>query len=117
MSGRSADRFMELAAEAIDALPAWIHDTMDNVEILVEDEPPEDDPDLLGLYEGVPLAERSSQYFGAMPDRITLFRSTIEGEARADDERLRRVIAHTVAHEIAHHFGIDDDRLHELGAY
>jgi predicted Zn-dependent protease with MMP-like domain len=117
MRESSTDRFMRLVAEAIDALPTWVHETMENVEVFLEDEPPPDDPNLLGHFEGVPLANRGGGYFGAMPDRITLYVSTIEREAGLDEERLRRVIAHTVAHEIAHHFGIDDDRLHEIGAY
>jgi predicted Zn-dependent protease with MMP-like domain len=108
---------MDLVAQAVEGLPRWVHDVMDNVEIFVEDDPPPDDPNLLGHYEGVPLAERGTSYFGVVPDRITLFRSTIEVEARGRDDRLARVIAHTVAHEVAHHFGIDDDRLHEIGAY
>lgn len=108
---------MELVADAVEALPDWVHDVMDNVEIFVEDEPPDDDPDLLGHYEGVPLASRGTNYFGVVPDRITLFRNTIEAEARGREDRLARVIAHTVAHEVAHHFGIDDDRLNEIGAY
>jgi predicted Zn-dependent protease with MMP-like domain len=108
---------MELVAEAVDALPAWVHEVMDNVEIFVEDGPPPGEPTLLGRYEGIPLASRGSGYFGVVPDRITLYRRTIEAEAGGDDGRLARVIAHTVAHEVAHHFGIDDDRLHEIGAY
>lgn len=117
MSGLSNDRFMRLVADAVDGLPPWVHEVMDNVEIFVEDEPPPDDPRLLGHYEGVPLAARGTSYFGVTPDRITLFRSTIEAEARGREDHLARVIAHTVAHEVAHHFGIDDDRLHEIGAY
>ena len=108
---------MELAAEATDDLPAWVHDRMENVEILVEDRPPPDQPMLLGFYEGVPLAKRGSHYSGTLPDRITLFRGTIERQARGSDERLRRIVAHTIAHEVAHHFGISDDRLREIGAY
>jgi predicted Zn-dependent protease with MMP-like domain len=115
--GWSEERFMELVADAVEGLPAWVHERMDNVEIFVEDEPPGGDPHLLGHYEGIPLASRGSGYFGVVPDRITLYRSTIEAEARGREDRLARVIAHTVAHEVAHHFGIDDDRLHEIGAY
>jgi predicted Zn-dependent protease with MMP-like domain len=115
--GSSAERFMELVADAVEGLPDWVHERMDNVEIFVEDEPPAGDPRLLGHYEGVPLSARGSSYFGVVPDRITLYRSTIEAEARGREDRLARVIAHTVAHEVAHHFGIDDDRLHEIGAY
>lgn len=108
---------MELAADAVDGLPAWVHDAMDNVEVFVEDLPPPDQPSLLGLYHGVPLSNRGGRYGGALPDRITLFRGPIEGLSRGDDDQLRRIIAHTVAHELAHHFGISDERLREIGAY
>jgi predicted Zn-dependent protease with MMP-like domain len=113
----SEERFLELAADAIDGLPGWVHEAMDNVEIFVEDTPPDDERTLLGLYHGVPLSDRGMHYAGALPDRITLFRAPIERLAHGSDERLRRIIAHTVAHELAHHFGISDDRLREIGAY
>ena len=113
----SEERFIELAAEAVDGLPSWVHDTMDNVEIFVEDRPPADEPGLLGMYHGVPLAKRGMSYSGTLPDHITLFREPIERQARGSDERLRSIVAHTVAHEVAHHFGISDDRLREIGAY
>ena len=113
----SPDRFDELVGEAVESLPAWVHETLDNVEVFVEDAPPPDQPALLGLYQGVPLSARGGHYTWAMPDRITVFRSTIERIARGDDAKLRDVIAHTVAHEIAHHFGISDDRLREIDAY
>jgi predicted Zn-dependent protease with MMP-like domain len=113
----SEERFMELAAEAVDELPPWVHDAMENIEIFVEDRPPEDQPALLGRYHGVPLAKRGISYSGALPDRIELFREPIERLSRGSDEQLRRIVAHTVAHEIAHHFGISDDRLREIGAY
>jgi predicted Zn-dependent protease with MMP-like domain len=118
MSERTSDeRFMQLAADAVDGLPKWVHDAMDNVEVFVEDLPPPDEPRLLGLYHGVPLSKRGTHYAGALPDHITLYRIPIERLARGSDDRLRRVIAHTVAHEVAHHFGISDDRLREIGAY
>ena len=113
----TVERFMELAAEAVDGLPEWVHEAMDNVEVFVEDLPPADEPGLLGLYHGVPLSKRGNYYAGALPDHITLYRAPIEQIARGNDERLRRIIAHTVAHEVAHHFGISDDRLREIGAY
>ena len=113
----SDERFMELAAEAVDGLPEWVHDAMDNVEVFVEDLPPPTEPGLLGLYHGVPLSARGTHYAGALPDRITLYRVPIERQARGSEDRLRRIIAHTVAHEVAHHFGISDDRLREIGAY
>jgi predicted Zn-dependent protease with MMP-like domain len=108
-------RFEELAALALDGLPAWVQERLDNVDVVIEDEPPEDDPDLLGLYQGIPLTERGMDYGGALPDRISLYRRTIEDEAGGDEEELQRVIAETVAHEVAHHFGISDERLQDLG--
>ena len=112
-----AERFEQLAAEALDGLPAWVRTRLDNVDVTIERYPPADEPRLLGLYHGIPLTERGDNYAGVMPDRITLYRSTLEREARGDDDRLREVIAHTVKHEVAHHFGISDERLHELDAY
>jgi predicted Zn-dependent protease with MMP-like domain len=114
MSHRSRRRFESLVADALDELPGWVQEAMDNVAVVVEDHPPEDDPDLLGLYEGIAQTERED-YAGALPDRISLFRSTIEAEAGEDDEELRAQIAETVVHEIAHHFGISDERLEALG--
>lgn len=96
-------------------LPPDIRDRLDNIEIAIEDVPPEAYADevLLGLYEGVPVTERT---WGApmMPDRITLFRGPLEARAMSADD-LAREVAVTVLHEIAHHFGIDDDRLDDLG--
>ena len=114
MSRRSRRRFEALVAESLDELPGWIQEAMDNVAVLVEDRPPEGDEELLGLYEGIAQTERFD-YAGALPDKITLFRSTIEAEAGDDDEELRAVVAETIVHEIAHHFGISDDRLEALG--
>lgn len=101
-------------ADALDELPGWVQQAMDNVAVVVEDDPPADDPGLLGLYEGIAQTERFD-YAGALPDRITLFRSTIEAEAGDDDDELRAVVAETVVHEVAHHFGISDERLEALG--
>lgn len=109
-------RFMELATEAVDGLPAWIRDSLDNVEIFVEEQPPRGQP-LRGLYEGIPLAKRGGGYSGALPDRITLFAAPLWRQAGGDEQRLRALVAHTVAHELAHHFGISDDRLREIDAY
>jgi predicted Zn-dependent protease with MMP-like domain len=114
MSHRSRRRFESLVADALDELPGWVHEAMDNVAVVVEDHAPEDDPELLGLYEGIAQTEREF-YVGALPDRITLFRSNIEGVAGDDDEELRAQVAETVVHEIAHHFGISDERLEALG--
>lgn len=110
----SAARFEELVADALDTIPEALARAIDNVLVVVEDEDPED-PDLLGLYEGVPLTERQDYgQGGGLPDRVTIFRLPIlEGcdtEADVVDE-----VRVTVVHEMAHHFGIDDDRLHELG--
>jgi len=114
--GVSRRRFEELVAEALDSLPRWVLTRLENVEVLVEDRPPRGEPGLLGRYHGIPLTERDGRYAGVLPDTITLYRSTIEREAR-DDDQLRRTIAHTVEHEVAHFFGISDDRLREMDAY
>jgi predicted Zn-dependent protease with MMP-like domain len=111
------DRFEELVAEALDGLPEWVQTRLSNVAVLVEERAPRGQRNLLGLYEGIAQTDRGDWYSGALPDRITLFRDTIEQESRGDPERLRRIVAHTVAHEIAHHFGISDDRLREMGVY
>ncbi len=110
----SRRRFDELVEEALGDLPDWVQERLDNVAVVVEEEPPADDPDLLGLYEGVPLTDRGQDYFGVLPDRIRLFRSTIEEEAE-DEEDVKQVVQETVVHEVAHFFGISDERLHELG--
>jgi len=98
---------------ALDSLPADIASALDNIVLLIEDEHP-DDPDLFGLYEGIPLTERDGHYSGVLPDHITIFRGPTLRYARDWEEAVREVRI-TVVHEIAHHFGIDDDRLHELG--
>jgi predicted Zn-dependent protease with MMP-like domain len=108
--------FDELVAEALDSLPDWVLDRLENVEILVEERPPRREPNLLGLYHGIPLTKRGAGYAGVLPDTITLYRRTIERLAR-DDDHLRSLIAHTVEHEVAHFFGISDDRLRDMDAY
>ncbi|MEX1100970.1 MAG: metallopeptidase family protein [Actinomycetota bacterium] len=110
-------RFQELAAEAIDGLPTWVHDRMENVDVTIEELAPPDEPNLLGLYQGIPLTQRDGGYTGVMPDRITLYRSTIMRRSGHDEDRVRAEVAHTVKHEVAHFFGISDERLHELDAY
>ena len=106
--------FEELVADALDELPPEIARLMDNVAIFVEDEAP-DGEDLLGLYEGIPLTERTSSYAGAvLPDRISIYRRNILAICDTADD-VRDEVEITVVHEIAHHFGIDDHRLHELG--
>jgi predicted Zn-dependent protease with MMP-like domain len=113
----AADRFEELVVEAIDGLPAWVHEAMDNVSVLIEDYPPPGQPGLLGLYHGVPLSRRGGNYTNVLPDTITLYRASIVSYAGPDEERVRAQVARTVAHEVAHHFGISDDRLREIDAY
>jgi predicted Zn-dependent protease with MMP-like domain len=106
--------FESLVAEALDGVPAGLASLMDNVAVFVEDEPPADDPDLLGIYEGTPLTERGEWYTGVLPDRIVIYRlPTLRACDTAQD--VVEEVRITVVHEIAHHFGIDDDRLHELG--
>lgn len=111
------DRFMALVAEAVDSLPTWVHDTLDNVEILIDDEPPSGQRNLLGLYEGIPLTARTSYYAGAAPDKISIYRGPLERLYGHDPELLQRQIRRVVLHEIAHHFGISDERLVELDRY
>jgi predicted Zn-dependent protease with MMP-like domain len=109
----SPQRFEDLVSDALDLIPPGLAAAIDNVVVLVEDRHPED-PELLGLYEGIALTERDSTYAGALPDTITIYRESLleicDSEADVVEE-----VAITVIHEIAHHFGIDDDRLHELG--
>lgn len=106
-------RFDELVSDALDLIPPKLAAAMTNVVVLVADCHPEE-PDLLGLYEGVALTERDSSYAGSLPDTITIYRGPLL-EMCESDEELTDEIAITVIHEIAHHFGIDDDRLHQLG--
>ena len=108
------DRFEGLVSAALDQVPAELADLVDNCVVLVEDEPPPDDPDLLGVYDGTPLTERDQGYTMALPDRITIFRNPTLEMCESDEEVVKEVRI-TVVHEIAHHFGIGDDRLHELG--
>ena len=109
----SPQRFEELVSDSLDLIPPDLAAAIDNVVVLVEDRHPEE-PDLLGLYEGIALTERDSTYAGALPDTITIYRDSLleicDTEADVVEE-----VAITVIHEIAHHFGIDDERLHELG--
>jgi predicted Zn-dependent protease with MMP-like domain len=105
--------FEALVADALDEIPDEIAGLVHNVVVLVEDEPPADEPDLLGVYEGVSLTERTADHTG-LPDRITVFRRPLLEMCETPEELVREVRI-TVVHEIAHHFGIDDDRLHELG--
>jgi predicted Zn-dependent protease with MMP-like domain len=109
----SRERFEELVAEALDEVPEELLGLMSNVVILVEDDPPPGES-LLGLYEGYALTSRGWDYGGVLPDRITIYRRPILRICDDEDDVVDEV-AVTVVHEIAHHFGIDDHRLHELG--
>ena len=106
----------EYAREAFDSVPSELHARMSNVEIVIEDEPPHGQR-LLGLYQGVPLTRRSSQYGAVLPDKITIFRGPLVRLYGHDRERLRREVRRVVLHEIAHHFGISDERLIEIDRY
>lgn len=99
-------------AEALDTIPPELAQVMENVVMVVVDDPPE--PGLLGLYTGIPLTERGEWYSGVLPDRIEIYRNSICAFCETEDEVVDEVRI-TVVHEIAHHFGINDDRLHELG--
>jgi predicted Zn-dependent protease with MMP-like domain len=105
--------FEEHVRRVLDSLPSELREAMSNVEIVVEDEN-RDDPDLYGLYLGIPLPERHD-YAGVLPDKIAIYRLPLEAEFGRDRELLEDEIRVTVLHEIAHHFGIDEDRLGELG--
>ena len=104
--------FDDHVARAVAALPPELREAITNVEISVEDAHP-DDPDLFGLYEGVPLPERGD-WAGSLPDRIRIFRKPLM-ESFSDPSELEEEIRITVLHELAHYFGIDEDRLDELG--
>jgi predicted Zn-dependent protease with MMP-like domain len=105
-------RFEQLVGDALDDVPDGLWEQFDNVVLLIEDRH-EDEPDLLGIYEGIPLTERD-EYAGATPDVIRIFRLAL-CEVCEDEQQLIDEVYITVVHEFAHHLGIDDDRLHELG--
>lgn len=107
------ERFEDMVAEALDLIPPELAAAMDNVVVLVADRHPSE-PDLLGLYEGIALTERDSSYAGALPDTVTIFRESLLEICDTEQDVVEEV-AITVIHEMAHHFGIDDERLHELG--
>ena len=109
----SRERFEELVSEALDEVPPEFARAMDNVVVLVE-EFNDEAPDILGLYHGIALTERTSSYGGVLPDRISIYREAILDVCDTEDQVVEEV-AITVVHEIAHHFGIDEDTLHELG--
>jgi predicted Zn-dependent protease with MMP-like domain len=117
--------FDELVIRALEELPAWVQATLDNVEVTVAEVPSatlrrrmrlQPGATLLGLYEGVPRTRRTTHYGLVLPDKITLFRRPILASCRTTEEVEERVRS-VVIHELAHHFGIDDDRLRDLGAY
>jgi predicted Zn-dependent protease with MMP-like domain len=120
-----SQRFEKLVWEAIDRLPTAFRERLENIDIVVADAPTRDQiktlkekrgQTLLGLYEGVPLTERTHNYGFVMPDKITIFQKSIEAIC-VNDAQIIDEIQHVVRHEIAHHFGISDDRLEELGRY
>nr|WP_168226636.1 metallopeptidase family protein [Tomitella fengzijianii] len=109
----SEERFEDLVSDALDTLPEKLIAAVDNVVVLVEDRNP-DEPDILGLYEGVALTERDSWYAGSLPDAIFIYREPLM-EMCSDEDELVHEVRVTVIHEFAHHFGIDDEQLHQLG--
>ena len=115
-----ADRaaFERIVDGVLDDLPDWVLDQIDNLHVVVQDYPTaaqaENGANLLGLYEGVTKLDRGNDYFAAAPDRITIFRAMHLSDARSADD-LEEQIRRTVLHELGHHLGIDDDRLHEIG--
>jgi len=110
----SEAEFDELVSDALDRIPEPLTALMDNVVVLVEAEPPPDDPDLLGLYVGTPLTDRDSGYTFRPPDQVFVYRGPLLRMCE-DAEDLADEIEVTVVHEIAHHFGIDDEQLHAWG--
>ena len=110
------EEFEQHVADALESLPGDLRDFMSNVEVVVEDEPPPGLP-LLGLYQGVPLTRRGSGYAAVPPDKITIYRGPLERLYGGSPDRLPREIRRVVLHEIAHHFGISDERLRELDRY
>ncbi len=110
----SVEQFEELVSRALDEIPPELAALIDNCVILVEDAPPPDEPGLLGLYDGIPLTERGTDYAGVLPDRIFIYRLPTLAICETIEDVVEEVHI-TVVHEIAHHFGIDDERLHDLG--
>jgi predicted Zn-dependent protease with MMP-like domain len=114
--GPPEDAFERHVQEALDALPPDLRASLSNVAVVVEDEPPDGLP-LLGLYQGVPLTRRGSSYAAVPPDKISIYRGPLERLYGGSAELLRRNIRRVVLHELAHHFGISDERLLELDRY
>jgi predicted Zn-dependent protease with MMP-like domain len=119
-----AEHFEQLVADAIDSLPDEFAMRLDNVGIVVSDEPTAEElasarvvgGTLFGLYHGVPQTQRH-EYAWRMPDKISIYRGPITRACGDDDDAIEKLVRHVVIHEIAHHFGISDARLRELGAY
>jgi predicted Zn-dependent protease with MMP-like domain len=116
LAPRTSFRFFEvLVLEALDGLPGFVRRRLDNVAVVVEEWPPDDDAELLGLYEGVNRTERAAAEHGAVPDRITIFRRPILDEVGpGNHDALVREVRATVRHEVAHYLGMDDDELDQL---
>jgi predicted Zn-dependent protease with MMP-like domain len=114
--GTDQSDFEREVEDALASLPRELREVVSNVAIVVEGEPPPGQP-LLGLYQGIPLTRRGSGYAGVLPDKITIYRGPLERLYGADREGLRRQIRRVVLHEVAHHFGISDERLEEIGRY
>lgn len=114
--GAADDLFTQTVERAVASLPAELHGAMSNVGVVVEDEPPPGRR-LLGLYQGVPLTRRGSGYSGVLPDKITIYRRPLERLYGHDPALLERQVRRTVLHELAHHFGISDQRLVEIDRY
>jgi predicted Zn-dependent protease with MMP-like domain len=112
----SEPAFEQLVQDALDALPDDIRGQLSNVAVVTEDEPPRGMP-LLGLYEGIPLTRRTTNYSGVLPDKISIFRGPLERLYGAHPDVLRREVKRVVLHEVAHHFGISDERLVEIDRY
>jgi predicted Zn-dependent protease with MMP-like domain len=110
----SAEEFEDLVDRALAQIPGALFDLVENCALVIEDEPPVGDPDLLGYYDGIPLSERGSWYSGVLPDRIVIFRGPILRLCRNQDEVIDEVRI-TVWHEVAHFFGIEDEQLHDWG--
>jgi predicted Zn-dependent protease with MMP-like domain len=108
--------YEQCAQEALDSRPADLRASISNVAIVIEDEPPPGQR-LLGLYQGIPLTRRGSAYGAVLPDKITLYRGPLERLYGHDPQRLRDEIKHVLLHEVAHYFGISDERLVEMGRY
>jgi predicted Zn-dependent protease with MMP-like domain len=107
-------QFEDVVDSTLESLPPWVVEQIDNLHVVVEERPDDVQGDVLGIYEGVSLPERAADYWGALPDRIVIFRAPHLEMGLSDDD-LEAEIRRTVLHEIAHHIGIDDDRLAELG--